>query len=178
MRLYFMRHAQAVDPEDWTGEEVARPLTDKGRQRAEDAAAGLARLQPGVGAIISSPYARAYETAAVVGRVIGLPVETSDLLRPGFDLMRLDQALGMRPDADGPLFVGHEPDLSRLIDALTGHRGDQSIAMKKASCALVVTPDDAEGGVSIAELVGACTLAWLHDWRELSGMGGASGESG
>lgn len=176
MRLYFMRHAQAVDPEDWTGEEVARPLTDKGRKRAEDAAAGLARLRPGIGVVISSPLVRAYETAAIVGRVIGLPAETSDLLRPGFDLMRLDQALGMRPDADGPLFVGHEPDLGQLVSALTRHGRDQAVVMKKASCALVVTPGDAEGGVSVVELVGKCELAWLRDWRELSGMSEAPSE--
>ena len=178
MRLYFMRHAHAVDPQDWSGEEVARPLTDKGRTRAEAAATGLARLRPGIDAIISSPYARAYETAAIVGRVIGLPVETSDLLRPGFDLMRLDQALGMRPDADGPLFVGHEPDLSRLIDLLTGHSGDQAVTMKKASCALALTPNGVEGGVSVAELVGACQLMWLHDWHELSGLRDTASEGG
>ncbi len=178
MRLYFMRHAHAVDPEDWDGEEIARPLTEKGRKRAEVVANGLAQLRPGIGAIISSPYVRAYETAAIVGRVTGLPAETSDLLRPGFDLMRLDQALAMRPDVEGALFVGHEPDLSQLLWTLTRSDGDRPVTMKKASCALVVTPSGAEGGASIVELVGRCELAWLREWREWSGDRGDASENG
>jgi len=170
MRLYFMRHAHALDPDEWSGEEAARPLTDKGRKCAEAAATGLARLRPGVGAIISSPYSRAYETAVIVGRVIGLPVESSDMLIPGFDLARLDRALALRPDAESALFVAHEPDLSELVETLMRREGDDGVVMKKASCALVVTPAAMSGGESVAELAGKCELAWLRGWRELAAM--------
>lgn len=170
MRLYFMRHAHALDPDEWSGEEAARPLTDKGRKRAEAAASGLARLRPGVGAIIASPYARAYETAIIVGRVIGLPVEASDMLAPGFDLVRLDRALAQRSDVDAALLVAHEPDLSRLVGTLTRRAGDDGVTMKKASCALVVTPAEMPTGGSIMELAGRCELAWLRDWRELAAI--------
>ena len=170
MRLYFMRHAHALDPADWSGEEAARPLTDKGRTRAEAAAEGLARLRPGVEAIISSPYVRAYETALIVGRVVGLPVETADLLAPGFDVLRLDRALALRPDVGGALFVAHEPDLSRLVETLIRHADGGEVTMKKASCALVVTPTERAGGVSVEALVGRCDLAWLREWRELAAM--------
>ncbi len=169
MRLYFMRHAQALTRADWGGEEAARPLTDKGRKQAEGAAAGLATLRPGIGVIVASPYARAYETAVIVGRVTGLPVESADDLTPGFSLPQLDHALALRPTVDAPLFVGHEPDLSQLIRTLVARPGEPApqIEMAKAACCLVVTPDDVSGGVSAAELAGRCSLAWLRSWREL-----------
>lgn len=172
MRLYFMRHAHAMDPQDWRGEEPARPLTDKGRSRAEAAAAGLATLRPSISVIISSPYTRAYETAVIVGRMLELPVETDDGLTPGFDLPRLDHALASRPDMDDALFVGHEPDLSHLITSLVtrddAHSG--GIEMKKASCCLLLTPSDLPGGASAREMAGRCTLGWLRDWRALAAL--------
>lgn len=172
MRLYFMRHANALARADWDGEEAARPLTDKGRKQAEGAAAGLATLRPGIGAIIASPYARAYETAVIVGRVTGLPVESADDLTPGFSLPQLDHALSLRPVVDSPLFVGHEPDLSQVITALVARAGEPrpQITMAKAACCLVVTPDDVPGGASVAELAGRCSLAWLRVWRELEAL--------
>lgn len=170
MRLYFMRHAHALERNEWSGEEAARPLSDKGRKCAAAAASGLARLRPGVSAIISSPYARAYETAVIVGRIIGLPVESSDMLTPGLDLGRLDRALALRPDVDSALFVAHEPDLSRLVAALTKRTGTDGVTLKKASCALVATPPDVSGGVSVEELAGRCELVWVRGWRELAAM--------
>lgn len=178
MRLYFMRHADAVQREAWSGEDAARPLTDKGRQQAAAAGSGLAKLRPGIDAIISSPFSRAYETAVIVGKAIGLPVESSDALTPGFDLPRLDHAISMRPVANSALYVGHEPDLSALIKALV--RGDEGagVTMKKASCCLVVTPADVQGGESVVELQGRCELGWLRSWRELSALTNDEAEGG
>lgn len=177
MRLYFMRHAHALDPEDWDGEEGARPLLPKGRRHAAAAAHGLATLRPGIGAIISSPYTRAYETALIVGRELGLPVVTDDGLAPNFDqtrfdLARLDHALSLRPDTDGTLFVAHEPDLSELVTLLAApsERPAGGVVMKKASCCLLETPDDLPGGASVVELTGRCMLAWLRTWRELAAL--------
>ncbi|HEY8325918.1 MAG: SixA phosphatase family protein [Ktedonobacterales bacterium] len=180
MRLYFLRHAHAMARADWNGEEPARPLTDKGRQQAEGAAAGLASLRPGFAAIISSPFARAYETAVIVGRVAGLPVESSDDLTPGFDLPRLDHTLSLRPEVDGALLVGHEPDLSQMIDALVSRAGEPHthVTMAKASCCLVVTPDDLPGGASAAELIGRCSLAWERTWKELESLGHEGASAG
>lgn len=171
MRLYFMRHARAIKAGEWRGAEAARPLTDEGRTRAEQAAAGLARIQPGVEAIISSPYARAYETALIVGRALELAVVTSDALRPDCSLAALDVALALRPDVSGVLLVGHEPDMSQTIRALAGNTDGRGVTMKKASCAFVQTPADVEGGASIEELGGKCSLVWVRTWRDLAAIG-------
>lgn len=170
MRLYFMRHVQAMTVSDWRGAEAARPLTDEGRSRAAQAAAGLARIQPGVEAIISSPYARAYETALIVGRALRLDVAASDALRPGFSLASLDVALALRPDVNGVLFVGHEPDMSGVVSALAGNAESHDVTMKKGSCAFIQTPGDVEGGASAEELEGKCSLVWVRTWRELAAL--------
>ena len=170
MRLYFMRHDQAMQVSDWHGAEAARPLTEEGRSRAEQAAAGLARIQPGIEAIISSSYARAYETAQIVGRALGVTVATADALQPGFSLASLDVALALRPDVNGMLFVGHEPDMSGVVSALAGNAGKDDVTMKKVSCAFIQTPGDVEGGASAEELVGKCSLVWVRTWRELAAL--------
>lgn len=168
MRLYFMRHAQALNVGDWGGADAARPLTDEGRTRAAQAAAGLARIHPGIEAIISSPYVRAYETALITGHALGLTVATSDALRPGFSLASLDVALALRPDVGGVLFVGHEPDMSGVVLALAGNADVRSVTMKKGSCAFIQSPVDVEGGASAEELAGKCSLVWVRTWRELA----------
>jgi hypothetical protein len=50
--------------------------------------------------------------------------------------------------------------------------------MAKASCCLVVTPDDLPGGASAAELIGRCSLAWLRTWKELESLGHEGASAG
>ncbi|MEV0681093.1 bifunctional RNase H/acid phosphatase [Actinosynnema sp. NPDC050436] len=77
-RLYLLRHGQ-------TELSVAArysgrgnpPLTEVGRRQAEAAATRLAKLDR-VAAVVSSPLNRAAETAAAVGRALGLAVEPLD----------------------------------------------------------------------------------------------------
>lgn len=168
MRLYFLRHADAGDREAWRGDDALRPLTDKGYTQAKAVGAGLARLRTGVRAILTSPYVRAYETAEIVGKALELPAETFDELQPGFGLPELDRALALRPDVEGALFVGHEPDLSQLIDKLlrTDRKPRPHVTMKKAACCLILTPTAIVGGASATGLAGACELGWLRTWRE------------
>jgi broad specificity phosphatase PhoE len=45
MNLYLMRHAHAVEPDEWNGTDSERPLIVKGRRAAEAAAAGLTNLE-------------------------------------------------------------------------------------------------------------------------------------
>lgn len=172
MHLYFMRHADAGDASEWPGDDSVRPLTDKGRMQAREAATGLVRLRPPIQAVISSPYSRAYETAVIAAKELGLPVQSADELTPGFDLPRLDRALALRPNVEIVLFVGHEPDLSQLITQLARHHGEHApnVVMKKGSCCLVLTPSTLPGGASAAELAGACEIGWIRTWRELADL--------
>jgi broad specificity phosphatase PhoE len=69
------------------------PLNERGRAQATAAAERLAALEPSL--VISSDLSRAWDTAAELGRLTGLPVEREPRLRErGFGLwetLRLDE---------------------------------------------------------------------------------------
>ncbi|MBI5672864.1 MAG: histidine phosphatase family protein, partial [Nitrospirae bacterium] len=44
MDCILVRHGIAVEPDEWEGAEENRPLTEKGKRRARQAAEGLAAL--------------------------------------------------------------------------------------------------------------------------------------
>ncbi len=170
MNLYLMRHAHAVEPDEWTGPDSERPLIDKGRRASDAAAAGLARRSPPISRIITSPYARAAETAAIVAARLGVPVTDSDALAPGFDLSALAAVLAEADWASDLLLVGHQPSMGHVLAALLG-RGDEPMDMKKASVARVILPDAPASGESRPPLEGAATLRWLRTWRKLEKRG-------
>lgn len=76
----YLRHGETA----WNAEGLAQgrsdiPLNARGLAQAEEAAHALASL--GVQAIVASPLERAAETARVVARRLGLPVQTEPLLQ-------------------------------------------------------------------------------------------------
>lgn len=162
MNLYLMRHAHAAERDKWSGPDAERPLIEKGKRAALAAATGLSHLTPPISRILTSPYARAAETAAIVARRLDAPLATTDALTPGFDLVRLAGALDGAGWASDLLLVGHEPDLSAVVSALTG-KPTHAVAFKKAAVALVSLAERHDA----RELAGAGTLGWLLTWRKL-----------
>lgn len=110
MRLFVVRHAEAApgEPDD------LRPLTDAGRAAARVLGERLAREQPD--AVISSPLLRARQTADAIARAAGLDATTDERLAPGAT------ADDVRAAARGEtvVVVGHQPDCSEIVLALTG----------------------------------------------------------
>ena len=77
MNIYIVRHGETL----WNKEEVFRgrkdiPLNDNGMRQAERAGAYFAG-QP-IGRIVSSPLARARQTAEAIGKTTGVTVETME----------------------------------------------------------------------------------------------------
>ncbi|MGW4535452.1 bifunctional RNase H/acid phosphatase [Nocardia sp. NPDC004340] len=73
-RLLLLRHGQTeLSVERRYSGRGNPPLTELGRQQAENAAAMLAR-KGGIEAIVCSPLGRARETAEAAGKALGLPV--------------------------------------------------------------------------------------------------------
>ncbi len=166
MNIYFMRHAHAGQREEWTGPDAERPLTEKGRHAAQAAASGLARRSPPISRIITSPYTRAADTAAIVATRLSAPVTLSDALAPGFDLSGLFTILTEAGWASDLLLVGHQPSMGEVLAALIGLR-DGMVDMKKAAVARIILPDAPMTGQSPAALAGMGKLRWLRTWREL-----------
>ncbi len=75
IQIYFLRHGQT----EWNALQkfqgsIDIPLSDEGRNQA-DRAAGYFANEPALDAIYSSPLARAYETAEILGECQGLDVQ-------------------------------------------------------------------------------------------------------
>jgi broad specificity phosphatase PhoE len=77
LNLLLTRHGNAAPPEVMLGGQLDPALTEAGRQEAEALAARLDGVR--IDRIISSPMARALETAQVIAR--GRPIEIDDRLR-------------------------------------------------------------------------------------------------
>ena len=114
MRLFVVRHAEAApgDPDE------LRPLTDAGRAAARALGERLADLD--LDAVLASPLLRARETAEAIARPSGLTAEPDERLAPGADADTVREAVAGRGEA--VVAVGHQPDCSEIVLALTGER--------------------------------------------------------
>jgi phosphohistidine phosphatase len=121
MRLYFLRHGLADWPEWDVARDHERPLTKEGVKKMKAEAKTIAALDLQLDAILSSPYTRAYQTADIVARELGLEVQIEPLLAPGFDLERLIDLLRTHATAQALLLTGHEPSFSAVISQLIGN---------------------------------------------------------
>jgi probable phosphomutase (TIGR03848 family) len=74
--LLLIRHGVTASTGTRLGGRTQAPLSDAGRQQAKDAGARIATLP--VRAIYASPLARTWETAEIVGQVLGLEPAACD----------------------------------------------------------------------------------------------------
>jgi phosphohistidine phosphatase len=112
MRLFLVRHAKAAPGQP----DELRPLTESGRATAREVGEHLRGEHPA--AVLSSPLLRARETAEAIARAVGLVLETDERLAPGATLAAVREAVEGR--ADPVVVVGHQPDCSEIVFALTG----------------------------------------------------------
>jgi phosphohistidine phosphatase len=162
MKLYILRHGDAVEHGDPRYKENERPLTPKGIQRTKLLAHALRQMEVSFDTVLSSPLIRARETAEVLARGLQLEknVEWSDALLPSGAMDALvGQINGMHPVPGSVLLVGHEPYLSGFVSLLcTGGPGFPIEFKKGALCRLQV---DALGCAKCA------VLEWLIQPRLL-----------
>lgn len=82
--LYLVRHAAAGDRAKWTGDDLERPLTKKGRRQADAITKSLKKA--GIERIVSSPSLRCIQTVKPLAKAIGAKVEISEALAEGPDI--------------------------------------------------------------------------------------------
>jgi phosphohistidine phosphatase len=135
MDLYILRHGIAVDhgapgyPKD-----SDRPLTPKGERKLWQAAEAMEALDLSFDLILSSPYARARQTAELTASAFNAArkLEFSDTLIPSGKVKDLITVINDRkPLPDSVLLVGHEPHLSELISLLVCGNAAPVLLMKK-----------------------------------------------
>jgi phosphohistidine phosphatase len=138
MKVILFRHGPAGkrDAKRWP-DDAQRPLTERGSLRTRLAAEGLARIEPDLDRILSSPLLRATQTASVLSEAYanGVKVEETESLAPSHSMRPLLARLVELRDAEVVALVGHEPELGKLAGALTGAPGP--LPLKKAgACAI------------------------------------------
>lgn len=171
MRLYFLRHAIAVDREAWEGDDSERPLTDEGREQMRAAARGLAVLDLRLDAIYTSPFVRASDTARIVAAALGKEITVWSELASGCDLELLAPQLATLADARAVMLVGHEPDFSAMIGRLIGANASPArVDLKKGACCRVDAPRKAISPGERRKLTGAGEMRWLLTPGQLAHM--------
>jgi phosphohistidine phosphatase len=140
MQLCFLRHGEA-DWSDWTKPDDERPLTDFGKKEVRQVAKFLDRLKVKPDLIVTSPLPRASQTAEIAAEQLKTKLRQDEALEPGFGISELRTVL-KRHRSKVLMLVGHEPDFTTVISALTG----ASLKLSKAGVALLeVDPESEEG---------------------------------
>lgn len=139
MNCILFRHGIAVERDEWKGGDGDRPLTEKGKQRVREVAAGLSRLDVQPTLVWSSPLIRALETAKIVQRSLQVraAVEVVEALLPDAPPDRLLSILHDLPPESCVLCVGHEPHLGLAAAVLLTGKPSQAFPFKKAGACLI-----------------------------------------
>ena len=140
MQLYFLRHGEADWP-GWTKPDDERPLTDSGKKEVQQVAKFLNRLKVEPDLIVTSPLPRALQTAEIAAEQLKTKLRQDEALEPGFGISELSTVL-KRHRSKVLMLVGHEPDFSSVISALTG----AFLKLSKAGVALVDIDPETEKG--------------------------------
>jgi phosphohistidine phosphatase len=152
MKVYLVRHAIAHerDRTRWP-DDSKRPLTPGGKRRFRKAARGLVKLLPGPITILTSPFVRARQTAAILSAVSGGKIVECRELAHGGTSRAVFELLKVRAEKCVVL-VGHEPEFGRLLAAMLG-AGTARLRLKKGGAAFVEFPERVGPGSAL--------LAWL-----------------
>src|SRR5207244_3986201 len=137
MDLLVIRHAIAVEREEFEGDDDARPLTDEGRRKMQAAARGIHALVPGVGLLASSNLLRARQTAEIVAAQYGnLTVQETETLRPETPPSSCAKWLASLGAPEVVAVVGHEPHLSVFVSWLVAGQEQSRVELKKGGACL------------------------------------------
>ncbi len=135
MEIWLLRHATAEERSD-SGKDPDRTLTEDGHKRAREVARGLAELETGIELVLTSPYARARQTAEPVVRALKLTdrIRETQALEPESDPEEILEEVRAEK-VEAILLVGHEPHLGALLGRLVAGRPGLEIPMRKAAAA-------------------------------------------
>jgi phosphohistidine phosphatase len=167
MQLVVIRHAIAQEREEFapTGrDDSLRPLTDKGRSKMKQAAAGLRELVPEISVLAASPFTRAQQTAQIVAdEYKGLRVITTSALEPDSEFEEFAEWLRTRR-GDTVAVVGHEPHLGTLVTWLMTGIEESRVPLKKgAACLLEFASAPTRGTARLQWALTASQLGRLAD---------------
>ena len=167
MNCVLVRHGITVAQEEWEGKDVDRPLTEKGKRRVREVAAGLRRLDVRPTVIYASPARRAVETAQLLHDLLARPslMQLRDELLPEAQPAEVVSLLQDLPPESCVICIGHEPQLGMAASVLLSGRAAASFPLKKAGACLIELPIPAKPGRGV--------LRWWLTPGQLRAMGKA-----
>jgi phosphohistidine phosphatase len=112
MRLVLVRHAEAAPGKP----DELRVLTPTGEGQARRLADELAAQGVRPAVILTSPLARARQTAEALGAVLGADVEIDERLAPGATPDGVREAVDQRGET--VVAIGHQPDVAWIATVL------------------------------------------------------------
>lgn len=140
-----MRHGDAINHDDpsVTSDEM-RELTGKGREESELMARMLVRLGIAPDLVLTSPLARARQTAEIVTDVIGHASgpSVSDELAPGGSLTGILNDILSHGRPQQSVLVGHMPGVGQLIGLFAWQDAWLVKRFRTAEICRIDMPDD------------------------------------
>ena len=145
MLILLVRHAQAAERDpDLYPDDSLRPLVGRGRRTQARVSRHLARHRLIPREVLSSPWRRAWQTAAILVRETGIGKKRRIACPPLADEPRLDrlaEAVGPRDGDEIVALVGHEPWLGELAGLLlTGSAARPEIDFPKSGIVGIEAP--------------------------------------
>jgi len=138
MKLYFLRHAEALDGKD----DAGRPLSPHGKKEAREVGRFLKRARIEFDAAYSSPLVRARQTAKIVLEVCGsTEVEIADALLNETPPGQFEDWLKELTEAKHALLVGHAPSLAERVRQLLGITNPEALKLPKGGLSCLETED-------------------------------------
>jgi len=136
--LWLLRHGDAAEGSP----DAERPLTKKGEEQSRNAGRALVALGVKMDACLTSPKVRAADTARLACEPLGIePMMEPKLAGGPFDAEALAAGLG-----ENVLLVGHDPDFSMAVHALTGAQARMKkgglAGVEKGEIKVLLRPDD------------------------------------
>jgi phosphohistidine phosphatase len=162
MILHILRHGTAEEAPPAGGDDGARRLTARGRERVRAAAAGMRTLGLKFDAILTSPLPRAAETAELVAATYtdSPAPEALAALTAGVAPAETVAALKQYDRYELLMIVGHEPGLSGVASLLlTGSATGVNFDLKKCGMIALDLPEGFSRG--------SAQLRWMLSPRQL-----------
>jgi len=140
MRLYFIRHAIAMERSEWQDDDLKRPLTKEGLEKFKKFFKKISKNIKKPDIIIASEAVRSIDTAKVVSKSFDMKYEIDSRINPGADIMQYKMLMEdlNEKGVDTACIIGHEPDLSTFISF---YIADSSISIKLKKGAFVHIKD-------------------------------------
>jgi phosphohistidine phosphatase len=158
--LYVVRHGVAEERGEDKADDV-RELTARGRDRMKQVAKGLADEGVRLDVILTSPLARALQTARILEKhcADGGSLRETELLEPDASFDELIDHLNGLEGVENVAIVGHEPFLGEFVSYCLAGEKSSFIRLKKGGIA-ALEPD---GPIK----PGRCCLVWLMEPGQL-----------